>query len=374
MKSSARFGSVVFNKRDGLWVYLWWEKGKRHSKTIGTVADFPTKEAAWQAVKCRRVEQPARALNGSVRQLVEQYREERMPERDSTARGYNAWLDNHVLPRWGNLHIGSLQPRPVELWLQSLALSPKSKQAIRGMIGILWDFAMWRGDVAIERNPMELVQIKNATMRVKQPRSLTVEQFQALLQQFNDNCCLRTMVLVAVSFGLRISEVLGLKWKDIDWLGKTLAIQRGVVCQVVGDVKSKGSAKRMMIDDDLLEILKQWKQASQFTEAEDWIFASPVKLGRQPLSFTYVADTLEEAGERAGIGHVSSHMFRHTFRTWLDSTGTPVGVQQKLMRHSDIRTTMNVYGDALTDDMRKASSAVARLALASASATATAGA
>ena len=64
------------------------------------------------------------------------------------------------------------------------------------------------------------------------------------------------------------------------------------------------------------------------------------------------------------MGHVSSHTFRHTYRTWLDSVGNPVGVQQKLMRHSDIRTTMNIYGDAVTDDIREASQKVARMALA----------
>jgi integrase len=49
------------------------------------------------------------------------------------------------------------------------------------------------------------------------------------------------MLLVAVSFGLRISEVLGLKWKDLDWLRKTISIERGVVKQIVGDVKSNCS-------------------------------------------------------------------------------------------------------------------------------------
>lgn len=93
------------------------------------------------------------------------------------------------------------------------------------------------------------------------------------------------------------------------------------------------------------------------------MFASPVKLGRQPLSYTFVWETLSDAAAKAGIGHVSSHTFRHTHRTWLDSVGTPVGVQQKLMRHADIRTTMNLYGDAVTDDMRDAHQKVVRLAL-----------
>lgn len=53
---------------------------------------------------------------------------------------------------------------------------------------------------------------------------------------------------------------------------------------------------------------------------------------------------------------------RHTYRSWLDSVGTSLAVQQKLMRHADIRTTMNVYGDVVTDEVRQAQGKVARLA------------
>ena len=65
----------------------------------------------------------------------------------------------------------------------------------------------------------------------------------------------------------------------------------------------------------------------------------------------------------AGIGRVSTHSMRHTYRSWLDAVGTPIAVQQKLMRHADIRTTMNIYGDIVTDEMAVASSKVAGLAL-----------
>jgi integrase len=120
----------------------------------------------------------------------------------------------------------------------------------------------------------------------------------------------------------------------------------------------------MAIADELLDVLKQWKQTTRFSSPEDWIFASPVKLGRQPLSYTFVWETLSDAALKAGLGHISSHPFRHTYRTWLDSVGTPVGVQQQLMRHSDIRTTMNLYGTAQTDDMRNAHQKVVRIAMA----------
>ena len=52
------------------------------------------------------------------------------------------------------------------------------------------------------------------------------------------------------------------------------------------------------------------------------------------------------------------------YRSWIDAVGTSIAVQQKLMRHADIRTTMNVYGDFVTDEMEQAHSEVVRIALA----------
>src|SRR5208282_5627554 len=56
-----------------------------------------------------------------------------------------------------------------------------------------------------------------------------------------------------------------------------------------------------------------------------------------------------------------AHAVRHTYRSWLDAVGTPIAVQQKLMRHAGIRTTMNTYGDVVTDEMARAASKVAGL-------------
>jgi integrase len=63
------------------------------------------------------------------------------------------------------------------------------------------------------------------------------------------------------------------------------------------------------------------------------------------------------------IGHISTHTMRHTYRAWLDAAGTKLSVQQKLMRHADIRTTMNTYGDVVTTETQEAASKVAGLAL-----------
>lgn len=210
-------------------------------------------------------------------------------------------------------------------------------------------------------NPMSLVTVKGASKRRRQPRVLTVDQFRLLVSRLREPFA--ALALMCVCFGLRISEALALKWADVDWLNGTLRVERGIVQQIVDDVKTDDSRKTFVISDGLLEVLKAWKQATQFSANEDWIFASPVQVGRLPYSYTGVKEEIQRAADLANLGRVRSHAFRHTYRTWLDSVGTPVGVQQKLMRHSDIRTTMNVYGDAVTPDMAEAHEKIVGLAL-----------
>jgi integrase len=359
-ESKSTTGSVVKDRRSQVWQFFWWTDGKRHSKTLGR---YPTKTAAWNAAQQFRVQppQPQQSSAPTVAVLVEQYRAEKMPTRFSTRRGYNSWLDNHILPKWGACEITAVQARPVELWLQSLTLAPKSRAHIRGMLGILWDFAMWRGDVPMQRNPMELVTIKGSSKRTRQPRSLTVEEFQRFVHHLGEP--FHTISLVCVCFGLRISEALALKWGDVDWLNGKLRVERGIVRQRVGDVKTETSHKAITVTQTMSETLKVWKQATQFSAQEDWMFASPSQLGNQPWSSDAVGDAYKKAALAAGIPHVTTHSMRHTYRSWLDAVGTSIAVQQKLMRHADIRTTMNTYGDVVTDEMAHAASKVAGLAV-----------
>jgi len=373
MKRAARHktGSVVFDKRRKTWNYLWWEDGKRRSRLIGTLKDFSTKGAAWNAAKSflpahdgQSWESPkvGASETPTVRALADVYQRERLPSRHSTARMYRSWLRNHILPKWGDLPITEVQPRPIELWLRELNLSPKSKSHVRGILHLLMEFAMWSGVLEISRNPIDLVVVKGATKRTRQPRSLTVDEFRKFIQQLAEP--FRTMALLCVCFGLRISECLSLKWSDVDWLNGKLRIERAIVRQRVDDVKTVYSQKRMSIDPGLLEILKAWKQASQFSADGDWLFASPVQLGRLPWSYPYILRLFHKAANSAGIGKLPTHTLRHSYRSWLDAVGTPIAVQQKLMRHTDIRTTMNLYGDVVTDEMAQAHSKVVGLALA----------
>ena len=353
-------GSVRYDKRRKTWNYLWYDGPVRRSKRIGTKQEFPTKAAAWKEVERLEIHPSKQQTGDTVRSVIERYEAERMPTRHTTARVYRGVLRNHIMPRWGDEPIQALQPRPVELWLRDLPLSPKSKTHVRSMMHMLVEFAMWAGMLDLSRNPISLVRNVGATRRIRKSRSLTAEQFQALLKELQEP--LATMALVSVCLGLRISESLALKWEDVDWPGSRLSVRRGIVNQRVAEVKTQGSARTFNLSAELLDRLKTWKQLSEFSGADDWVFASPFKLGRLPRSYTGVRMVLERAATTAKIGHLSTHAFRHTYRSWLDAVGTPVAVQQKMMRHADIRTTFNVYGDVVTDEMATAGMKVAQLA------------
>ncbi len=367
MKRAPRYktGSVVFDRRRKTWNLLTWEGGKRRTRRIGPLADYPSKSAARRAALSIQTEtpqpQPKPEATVTIGTLVEHYRKEKMPTRHDTRGGYESWLRVYILPRWGNAQLTDLQARPVEMWLESLSLAPKSKVHIRGILSALWNFAMWKQDIPMQANPISLVTVKGASKRIRKPRILTVEQFRLLVSHLRDP--FSTLALMCVCFGLRISEALALKWSDVDWLNGTVRIERGIVQQVVDDVKTDDSRKTLTIAKELLDVLKVWKQKTQFSAPEDWVFGSPVQLGRLPWSYTGVKEQLQRAADAAGIGHLRSHTFRHTYRTWLDSTGASVGIQQRLMRHSDIRVTMNHYGDVFTPDMREAHGKVVGLAL-----------
>jgi integrase len=360
-------GSVVFNKRSRTWHFLWREDGSRKSRLLGPESDLPTKASARRAAEPYRRQlvdgtnqQQTQSERLTVKSLVEGYRIEKMPKRIDTRRSYEVWLRRHILPEFEDRIITDLQARPVEVWLTGLELAPKSKVHIRGMLSILWDYAMWRGAIPVQRNPMELVSIKDGSKRTKKPRSLTVEEFRLFAEQLPEP--FRTIAILCVSLGLRISEALALKWADFDWNGSRLRLERAIVCQIVDDVKTDESGKGMPIAEELLAVLKEWHKATDFPALTDWVFASPAQLGKLPWSYDQIWRVYQKAAKAAGIDAFGTHTLRHTYRSWLDAVGTGIAVQQKLMRHTDIRTTMK-YGDVVTDEMEQAHKKVVGLAM-----------
>lgn len=156
------------------------------------------------------------------------------------------------------------------------------------------------------------------------------------------------MVLMAGCLGLHVSQIVALQWRDFDFPGRTLLIQRRVVHGRVGDVKTEYSRDSVPLDAAVVEALMLHKERS-FLTPEAWLFANPVT-GKPCHQEQIQKKHICKAGVASKIGgDIGWHTFRHICRSWLDETGAPLTVQKELMRHATVQTTMNIYGKVMTE-------------------------
>jgi len=369
-----QFGTVEKKKRNkgpDVWVYryyVWGADGavKHASKRLGTVEQYRTKAQAKRAAEATRMvanlAQPD-AVPVTMGGLIDRYIADKLPQRYSTRVSYLSCLNGHIRPRWGEHTLQRIAAAPfeVEKWFEQLDLAPKTKGHLKALMHRLFECAMKWALCPLGRNPMELVEIKDVTKRLKPPRVLTHDEFWDLLNLLEEPY--RTMVLVAQCLGLRISEVMALQWSDFDFANLTVRVQRGVVHGRVDLVKTEYSNDDLPLDPDLCALLQHWKQQCPVT-ADHWVFPNPNTL-KPYWQETICKKQIQPAAVKAGLGtNIGWHSFRHTYRSWLDSTGAPIAMQRELMRHASIETTMNVYGRAMMSDAkRQANSNVVQIAL-----------
>jgi integrase len=352
-----------------VWEFRYYEtdsqgERKRQSVILGDRNLYVTEtqaRKATQALLLRLNEESPRAEveAATFGALLDRYVEKELSERYSTRKSHLSNIRVHIRPRWGEYPVDKMKPMAMEQWLHDLPLAPKSKTHVRGIMHLVFKCAERWGIVELGKNPVSLVRVKNASKRLKRPRVLDVAEYFELLKHLDEPH--RTMVLVAQCLGLRVSEILGLQWGDFSFENRSVLVQRSVVGGRVDDVKTEYSKDDVPLDDRLAEALLSWRAASFFPRGTDWVFANPVT-GRPYHQESLRKRQLQRAAKLAGLGEdIGWHTFRHTYRSWLDETGAPMKVQQELMRHASIQTTMNVYGRAMTETKRRANSQVVGL-------------
>jgi integrase len=210
-----------------------------------------------------------------------------------------------------------------------------------------------------ERHPIEWV--RQSAKRRTAPDILTTDKVQSLLANlpFRE----RTLVLLALTTGLRRSEVFALKWKDVDFQTKQIHVTRSIVQNVVGICKTESSQKPVPAHDDLVEALRQWGGQARYKSPESWVFASPVNQGHWPhLAKQIMRHHILPVARRLGINkRIGWHTFRRTYSTLLRSTGAELKIMQELLRHSTIRVTLDTCTQAVTTEKGIAQEAVVAL-------------
>lgn len=177
----------------------------------------------------------------------------------------------------------------------------------------------------------------------------------------------RTLVLLAATTGLRQSELFGLKWGDIDFNQGAMSVTRSIVYGVVDPCKTESSQKPVPLHRALARALVAWRNCSTYTKPDDWVFASKRYRGRRPYwGQAILRKYIRPAAQRVGIQkRFGWHTFRHSYSTLLRSVGTEFKVMQELLRHSSLRSTLDIYTQAVMPAKHAAQAAVLSLVFAS---------
>lgn len=368
-------GSITRSTRlrgPDVWEFRWREAGadgkrKHRRMVIGSIAQFSDKsEALLEVAALRRkinLNHPHLSSQAvTVSELVNHYRQRELAtdhtwKTHSTKVTYQGYLNKWILPRWRNYTLSAINAGEVELWLRSLPLARATCAKIRNLMSVVFNHAIRHQ--LYSHNPIRLV--RQSAKRRKIPVVLSAGE----VQQLSDALALRerTLVLLDVGTGLRMSELFGLKWKDVDFNANEISVVRSIVMQVTGPCKTESSQKPIPLDPYLAEALQAWLEHVRYNRPEDWVFANPRMKGRQPYwGQEIMRRVIRPIAIQLGITkHIGWHTFRHTYSTLLRANRADIKVMQELLRHASSRVTMDTYTQAVTAQKRKAQSGVIRL-------------
>jgi integrase len=340
-----------------------------HAIVIGTQKELPTRAAAREFVKSLYlpINRPAPNSNGRPvtfsdiaghyiqEELSEDQNQASAPKAYSTTATYRRYLRKWVLPRWGDQVALMIAPLDLENWLKELGrkngLENQTRSKIRQVIGLVYKHAQRVGFLprTEQANPIRFV--RQSTASNFDPIILTPAQAFAIINQLG--LMLRTLVLVTAATALRISEILALQWRDIDVENQCIYVRRAYVYGRFGKPKSKASKRPVPLHPLLAAHLLNWRRETPYRKEEDLVFPSfKLKGTKPPRANMLLSDHLRPAAMKVGVvappRAFGFHTFRRTLASVLVANNYDPKLVQELLRHSNIKTTLDVYAQAIT--------------------------
>jgi len=229
-----------------VWEYLWREQGpdgKRRQRTLTrNVQKLPSHREAMNQIHMLRMnvnqEAPVTPFV-TFQALVDHYcQTEILAENktEKTRKTYRVYLHRWILPKWGSAYLHLIKPIAVEQWLRSLeGLCDGSKAKIRNIMSAVFSHAI-RFEIA-DKNP--ITSVRQSVKRTSVPVILDANELHRLFNELGPRE--RAMIMIEALTGIRRSELMGLKWTDVDFIGSRIEITRSVVDQAVGKCKTEAS-------------------------------------------------------------------------------------------------------------------------------------
>jgi integrase len=162
---------------------------------------------------------------------------------------------------------------------------------------------------------------------------------------------LEALYVLAVTTGMRIGEIFGLKWSDVDLEAGTVQVRRTVAADgAINPPKTSSSRRTIRLSKLALRALIRHPRTAE------WVFASAAGT---PIGIcNFHKNSWQPLLKRAGLPHARVHVLRHTAATLLLSRGVPIKVVSEMLGHADVSTTLSIYAHVLPDMQDGAASAM----------------
>lgn len=360
-------GHPLVRQQRGRWVVrvdgVDTETGKHRPRQLGT---YPSRRAAGAAARAATAEGTGSSSKGTVGWLVRRWVRGRTDVGVRTKEQYE-WAIPHIEVGLGAIPLDRLDREDVAAWLETLAdggrLSRRSVQVCRMVLRAALADAVDEG----------LVQ-RSAAARVAMPKHVAKPGRVQEVQAWDDDQVRRFLDVIAghrwqaplrltVLYGLRRSELLGLKWDDIDATEGTVRIDEALVTGRYGTIWTEGKSARsrrlIPVDPETSRVLGVHRTAQREErlvagpEWEDSDLVVATHTGRPVIAANF-DDTLERLIVRAGLPRLTSHGLRHTAATHMVRSAADVGelrAAAEVLGHSP-DMLMRVYAHALPDSLR----------------------
>jgi integrase len=351
------------------------DDGKRVEKNfnIGLVRDFPREQDAWREVDrlgvIARVNDEEADPRIRFSALAEHYLtndcgpDALRPKTERTVLNTTHIVRAFLIPKWGKMAADDIKPLDIQGWLktlhhdQELAWTTISK--IRGTM--LRIYRIGALHELVTKNPVLPVETRSTTTY----RAILVTPRQTLvIIQSLPSPLHQILVLTCASTALRSSELLALRWDDVLWEQARINVSKRWSLGKDGPTKTPRSEGFVPLHRALAYYLKQWHEATAFSDDSDFIFPSVKEEGKVPVSpAVFIADHLRPAAIKAGVQIPDGHRFgfhnlRHSLSSWLvNKAKVEPKTVQSILRHSRIQTTLDLYTQGDGDETRRAQGA-----------------
>lgn len=246
------------------------------------------------------------------------------------------YLNQYIIPKWGELRLNEIRPQAVEDWLHTTFDSWWTMHGVRAIMTRIYNYAeghgLWEEG---KRSPSSRAKLGRKRPK-RERRILTFDQASRVLRRLDDPY--RLIIEICIATAARISEVLALQWMHIDFKAGTIRIEQRVWHQEIGRPKTEDSCRTVGFGDLVARL--EMKAASEKAAPEDLLFQQKRAPGK-PLWDSAVRDALHQAAKAEGCDFegLGPHSFRRANITWRQEVGGSAIEASRIAGHTKIETT-----------------------------------